>query len=110
MARLARVEVFAANEIAIVHVMNRTVRRCFLLGEDSASGKNYDHRKVWIDQQLAHQARYFGIDLLCWAIITQQDRSRVPVRATASSSTVSNAMKSSSFVKIGIRAFARFST
>ena len=26
MARLARVEVFAADEIAIVHVMNRTVR------------------------------------------------------------------------------------
>ncbi len=70
MARLARVEVFAADEIAIVHVMNRTVRRCFLFGEDSLSGKNYDHRKVWIDQQLAHQARYFGIDLLCQAIMS----------------------------------------
>jgi hypothetical protein len=70
MARLARVEVFAADEIAIVHVMNRTVRRCFLFGEDSVSGKNYDHRKVWIDQQLAHQARYFGIDLLCQAIMS----------------------------------------
>ena len=32
MARLARVEVFDADEIAIVHVMNRTVGRCFLLG------------------------------------------------------------------------------
>jgi hypothetical protein len=41
-----------------------------LFGEDSVSGKNYDHRKVWIDQQLAHQARYFGIDLLCQAIMT----------------------------------------
>ena len=44
MARLARVEVFAADEIAIVHVMNRTVRRCFLLGDDQFTGKNYDHR------------------------------------------------------------------
>jgi hypothetical protein len=70
MARLARVEVFAAEEIAIVHVMNRTVRRCFLFGEDPVSGKNYDHRKVWIDQQLVHQARYFGIDLLCQAIMS----------------------------------------
>ena len=70
MARLARVKVLAADEIAIVHVMNRTVRRCFLFGEDSVSGKNYDHRKVWIDQQLAHQARYFGIDLLCQAIMS----------------------------------------
>jgi len=33
MARLARVELFAADEVAVVHVMNRVVRRCFLLGE-----------------------------------------------------------------------------
>ena len=70
MARLARVEVFAADEIAIVHVMNRTVRRCFLLGDDPFSGKNFDHRKLWLDQQLIHQARHFGIDLLCQAILS----------------------------------------
>lgn len=70
MARLARAEVFAADEIAIVHVMNRTVRRCFLLGDDPVTGKNYDHRKQWIDDQLIHQARHFGIDLLCQAILS----------------------------------------
>ena len=46
MARLAREEVFAPDEVAIVHVMNRAVRRCFLLGTDSVTGKNYDHRDV----------------------------------------------------------------
>ncbi|MEY3226749.1 MAG: hypothetical protein RLZZ536_1368 [Planctomycetota bacterium] len=70
MARLARVEIFAADEVAVVHVMNRTVRRCFLLGNDPVSGRNYDHRKVWIDEQLVHQARHFGIDLLCQAIMS----------------------------------------
>ena len=70
MARLARAEVFAADEVAIVHVMNRTVRRCFLLGEDVFTGKNYDHRKQWIDDQLIHQAKHFGIDLLCQAIMS----------------------------------------
>jgi len=55
MARWARAEVFAADEIAIVHVMNRTVRRCFLLGDDPVSGKNFDHRKLWIDEQLIYQ-------------------------------------------------------
>ncbi|MFN5623826.1 MAG: transposase [Planctomyces sp.] len=69
MARLARVEVFAADEVAVVHVMNRTVRRCFLLGYDPVSGRNHDHRKVWIDEQLVHQAKHFGIDLLCQAIM-----------------------------------------
>ena len=48
MARLARVQVFAAGEIAIVHVMNRTVRRCFLMGNDPLTGKNFDHRKLWL--------------------------------------------------------------
>jgi len=70
MARLARVEVFSADETAIVHVMNRTVRRCFLLGDDAVTGKNYDHRKIWIDEQLIHQAKHFGIDLLCQAIMS----------------------------------------
>ena len=49
MARMARAEVFSPDEIAIVHVMNRTVRRCFLLGDDPISGKNFDHRKDWME-------------------------------------------------------------
>ncbi len=48
MARIPRAEVFAPDEVAIVHVMNRVVRRCYLLGDDPVSGKNYDHREVMI--------------------------------------------------------------
>lgn len=70
MARLSRSEVFSPDEIAIVHVMNRVVRRCFLLGTDPLTGKNYDHRKQWIEQLLERQARFFGIDLLCYSILS----------------------------------------
>ena len=70
MARLARVEIFAPDEIAIVHVMNRTVRRCFLMGDDPVTGNNYDHRKVWLDEELKRLAAQFGIDLLCQAILS----------------------------------------
>jgi len=52
MVRLARAEVFDSAEIAIAHVYNRTVRRCFLMGDDAVSGKNFDHRKVWIEDYL----------------------------------------------------------
>ena len=45
MARMARAEVFAPGEVAVVHVMNRVVRRCDLLGDDPVSGKNYDKIK-----------------------------------------------------------------
>ena len=51
MARMARVEAFAPDEIATIHVMNRVVRRCFLMGIDEFTGKNYDHRKTWIERE-----------------------------------------------------------
>ncbi len=70
MARLARVEVFSPDEVAIVHVMNRVVRRCFLFGIDPVSRKNFDHRKIWIEDQLRVQAACFGIDVLGFAILS----------------------------------------
>jgi len=45
---MARAEVFAPDEVAVVHMMHRVVRRCYLLGNDPVSGKNYDHGKVMI--------------------------------------------------------------
>ena len=68
--RLFRSVPTAADEIAIVDVMNRTVRRCFMLVIDQVTGKNFDHRKRCLDEQLIHQARHFSIDLLCQAILS----------------------------------------
>ena len=86
MARMARAEVFSPDEIAIVHVMNRTVRRCFLLGDDPISGKNFDHRKGWMEEQLELQARHFSIDLICYALMSNHFhlilRSRPEIVAT----------------------------
>ena len=86
MVRLARAELFAPDEVAIVHVMNRVVRRCFLLGADPLTGKNYDHRKPWIEEELRRLAGGFGIDLLGFAILSNHFhlilRSRPDVVAT----------------------------
>jgi hypothetical protein len=38
MARPSRAEVFDPNEVAIAHVFNRTVRRCFLMKALPGSG------------------------------------------------------------------------
>ncbi|MCC6508316.1 MAG: hypothetical protein IT423_04365, partial [Pirellulaceae bacterium] len=61
---------FSPDEIAIVHVMNRVVRRCFLMGYDALTGKNYDHRKQWIEDQFQRLAAFFAIDLLCYAVMS----------------------------------------
>ncbi len=92
MARVARVEAFAADEIATIHVMNRVVRRCFLMGTDEFTGKNYDHRKTWVENELKRLAAGFGIDLLTFSILSNHFhlmlRSRPDVVATWDDSEV----------------------
>ena len=62
MARLARAALFHPSEVAVVHCINRCVRRCFLCGDDSLTGRNFDHRKRWLEERLAFLAGQFGID------------------------------------------------
>ncbi len=69
MARIARESQFAPSEMAIVHVVNRSVRRVFLMGEDRISGKNYEYRKAWIERRIEQLAACFGIDLLCVSML-----------------------------------------
>ena len=66
----ARAEGLSPDEVGIVNVINRVVRRCFLFGTDSVSGKNHDHRKGWIEDLLKLFAAQFGIDLLGFAVIS----------------------------------------
>ena len=68
--RKARCEVIDPSEVNVVHVCSRTVRRCFLFGDDPLTGRNYDHRKVWIEDRLEHFAAQFGIDLLAYSVLS----------------------------------------
>lgn len=70
MARLRRVELFSPTDIAVIHVMSRVVRQYFLMGEDPLTGKNFNHRKVWIEAEIQRLAIYFGIDLLAYSLMS----------------------------------------
>ena len=63
MARLARAKIFDPAEIVAVHLIGKTVRSCYLMGVDERSGKNFDHRKRWLEKKLKHLAANYGIDL-----------------------------------------------
>ena len=84
--RLTRAEIVDPNEVAIFHTMTRTTRRCFLFGDDPLTGRNFDHRKAWIEEALQHQASAFGIDLLAYSVLSNRFhlilRSRPDVVAT----------------------------
>ena len=52
------------------HCMGRCVRRAFLCGEDSQTGKDYSHRKIWITEKLQELARIFTIDVCAYAVMS----------------------------------------
>ena len=56
--------------IVAVHAIARTNRRYFLLGHGPLSGKNFDHRKRWIEEKLQLLAVCYGVNLLAFTCIS----------------------------------------
>lgn len=72
MLRPLRAELFDPKEVCIVHCIHRCVRRAFLAGRDPVTGKNFEARREWIRARLECLASVFGIDVLTYAIFSNQ--------------------------------------
>ncbi len=70
MPRLPRNEQFDPKSVCICHLVQRCVRRAYLAGEDTVSGKNYEHRREWIRCRMERLASVFGVDVLTYAILS----------------------------------------
>jgi hypothetical protein len=51
------------------HCFNRCVRRAFLCGSDSVTGRDFSHRKEWLVERLQFLANIFAIDVCAFAIL-----------------------------------------
>ena len=69
MVRLARAELFDPGTAPYYVSWDASYDAGFFL-YDPFSGKNFDRRKLWIEEQLKRQATHFGIDLLSMAILS----------------------------------------
>jgi REP element-mobilizing transposase RayT len=58
------------EETPYYHCVSRCVRRAFLCGIDSLTGKSYEHRRQWIVDRMKQLADIFAIDICSYAVLS----------------------------------------
>ena len=69
MPRPRRTQV-SIEDTPMYHCCSRVTRRAFLFGYDELTGKNYDHRRGWVESQLLKLSGVFAIDIAAYAVMS----------------------------------------
>ncbi|WP_299805615.1 transposase [uncultured Shewanella sp.] len=66
----ARSTLISLEDTLYYHCCSRVVRRAFLCGDDKYTGKNYDHRRGWVEAQILKLTEVFAIDVAAYAVMS----------------------------------------
>ncbi len=67
---IARKEIINDAETGAYHCISRCIRRAFLCGVDKLTGRDYSHRKQWMQSRIAQLSSIFCVDTLGYSILS----------------------------------------
>jgi REP element-mobilizing transposase RayT len=70
MPAYARRQIVDESQVGAYHCVSRCVRRAFLCGDDRFTGKNFDHRKVWMQERMEMLAGIMAVDVLGFSVMS----------------------------------------
>src|SRR5688572_2079058 len=66
----ARKNLVSLHDTPYYHCIGRCVRRAWLWGTDSYSGKDYSHRKQWVIERLEQLCSIFSVEVCAYAVMS----------------------------------------
>lgn len=72
---LARKRQINIEATRFYHCVSRCVRRAYLCGLDPVSGRNYEHRRSWVQNKLLELPNSFAIDVCAFAVMNNHTHS-----------------------------------
>ena len=72
----ARTTLVSVEDSPYYHCIGRCVRRAFLCGDDTTSGRSFEHRRTWMKERLARLSRVFAVDLCAYALMSHRKTNR----------------------------------
>ena len=67
---LPRNQLVAVEDTPYYHVVSRCVRRSYLCGIDAHSGKDYEHRRQWIENRIRILSSLFALEICSYCVMS----------------------------------------